>query len=142
MGIGKFPTRIRNQPKVYGATAPQLLRQQTFKRRKKFPFFEADMRRQELAEIVQRSNIILSQTIEQRAQLLVIRLGALCERLVFCLMQERQQRLLLNLKMRLQFNGECPNHALAGFAYPILVTRLRRPFACLSQSKRGVVLAR
>ena len=54
MGIGKFLARIRNQPKnkVYGATTPQLLRQQTFKRRKKLPFFEADMRRQELAEIV------------------------------------------------------------------------------------------
>ena len=115
---------------------------QAFKRREKLPFLEPDMRGQALAEVIQRPGFALSQAVEQCTQLPVFCQGALFERLVFRVVQERQQRLLLNLKMRLQFIGKCPDRALAGLSYPPAFLRLRRPLAGLCQGKGGVMLAR
>ena len=100
------------------------------------------MSRQELAEAVQRLDIILLQTIEQRAQLPVVLPSALLKLPVFRAMQERQQRLLLKLKVRFQFGGKGLDHALAGLGYPFFIARLCRPLAGFCQGKGGVMFPR
>src|SRR3989304_2124574 len=88
--------------------------QQTFEHRKKLAFLESDMSRQAFAEAIQCPGIVLSQGIEQSAQLTMVCQGTLEQRLCFRAVQERQQRYLLDPEVRLQFIRECPDHALAG----------------------------
>ncbi|MDP1742451.1 MAG: hypothetical protein Q8L50_15315 [Polaromonas sp.] len=115
---------------------------QGFNYREKLSFLESHMGCQALAKAAQRFSVIPPQFIKQRPQLLVFRHGALRKRPGFRAEQKRQQRLFLDLKVRLQFIGERPDCALAGFSHQTFITRLRSPLTCLRQSERGVMLPR
>src|SRR5450759_2506835 len=62
--------------------------QQNFEHWKKLALFESDMRRQAFAETIQCPGIVLSQGIDQPAQLLMVCQGALGQRLCFCALQQ------------------------------------------------------
>jgi len=64
------------------------------------------------------------------------------QRLCFCIVKQRQQRLFLDLEMRLQFICECPDCALADCTHLFCNARLGGTFACLRQRQGGVMLTR